>query len=685
MAFTAPAALDLSEPFLVRGPVFFGEGERPLLNSLADIAAKFGASRSEAARALKLARAAQENFQRKLIDRGREALESLPPGRVAMVVVARPYNGFDPGLNLRLNEKLAALGILGVPMDFLPLGFDGDEPAGHYWRYGQKITRAAQIVAARDDLEALYISNFGCGPDSFILHFFRNILGPKPFLEIEIDEHSSDVGAVTRLEAFLDSLAARKARGRARAGGGPAWSSKLSIITGPRKGQTIYLPPMCDHTRTLSAALRASGLEAEALPPSDRETVELGRSQTSGKECYPLILTVGDFLKLTSRPGFDPAKSALFMPSSNGPCRFGQYSRYLSLVFKRLGLQDVEVLSLDQTGSMYDRLDEAGSTRGGSLSRDVWRSLASVDIVQKALCRARPREAAPGAADAAYRESLDDLERSFESGSAKEVRKALARSRERFQEALDGPWRGLAGGKGADGMFFASGSAANAAEGPAAGSGNGRGGRAAGLGPDLPQIPAVGLVGEIYVRSNDFANEEVIRRLEALGAEIKAPAFCEWILYTGFVNNMRARRGGQLRKRLKTRLTLMVQDWEFSRLARSFDGFFPEGVKDPPVSEVVELGENFLHRTFQGEAILSLGKAVELYRHGARGMVNIMPFTCMPGMVVGGLSTRLRDLCGGLPLLNLAFDGQSQTNTQARLEAFMYQVSHFLNPHSRPD
>jgi predicted nucleotide-binding protein (sugar kinase/HSP70/actin superfamily) len=195
----------------------------------------------------------------------------------------------------------------------------------------------------------------------------------------------------------------------------------------------------------------------------------------------------------------------------------------------------------------------------------------------------------------------------------------------------------------------------------------------------------VGLVGEIYVRSNDFANEEVIRRLEALGAEVKAPPFTEWIFYTGFVNNMRARRGGHTLKRLKTRLTLMVQDWELSRLSRAFKGFFPEGLKDPPVSEVVKLGENFLDRAFQGEAILSLGKALEMYRHGARGTVNIMPFTCMPGMVVGGLSTRLRDLCGGMPLLNLAFDGQSQTNTLARLEAFMYQVSRFVNPFSDPE
>jgi predicted nucleotide-binding protein (sugar kinase/HSP70/actin superfamily) len=443
---------------------------------------------------------------------------------------------------------------------------------------------------------------------------------------------------------------------------------------------------MCDHTLTLAAALRAAGLQAEALPPSDRETVELGRSQTSGKECYPLILTVGDFLKLTSRPDFDPAASALFMPSSTGPCRVGQYSRYLSLVFKRLGLNEVEVLSLDQTGGMYERLDEAGSTRGGSLSRDIWRALASVDLVQKALFRVRPREARPGAAEAAYRESLADLERAFDAGSPSGVRKALARSRERFQEALDAPWRAGAGlGEGRGGLYLpggGNGSGNGAGNGSGNGAGNGPGNGRARPGA-LPELPAVGLVGEIYVRCNEFANEDVIRRLEAFGAEIKAPPFTEWVLYTGFVNNMRARRGGHLGKRLKTRLTMMVQDWELSRLSAPFEGFFPGGTKEPPVSEVIRLGEHFLDRAFQGEAILSLGKAVEMYRHGARGMVNIMPFTCMPGMVVGGLSTRLRDLCGGLPLLNLAFDGQSQTNTQARLEAFMYQVSHFANAHSR--
>ncbi|MDR1545897.1 MAG: acyl-CoA dehydratase activase [Deltaproteobacteria bacterium] len=643
LAYTAAAALDLKPPRLLAGPVFFGEGPKPLLDSLVKLGARIGLPASEVRAAAELAQTAQKSFQRTLQDKGQQALALLGPDDLAMVVVARPYNGFDPGLNLRLSQKLSNLGVLGVPMDFLPLALNHEEPLAHYWRYGQKITAAAAAIAADDRLEGLYISNFGCGPDSFIIHFFKHLMGDKPFLEIEIDEHSSDVGAVTRLEAFLDSLAARKARAKQLRAGQTARPPRttgrpIKVARRPRRGQTIYLPPMCDHVEAVAAVFRSAGLAAEALPPSDQETVELGRSQTSGKECYPLILTIGDFIKLSRRPGFDPAASALFMPSSNGPCRFGQYARYTSLVMKRLGLEELEVLSIDQTGGMYAALDQAGSAgrRAGSLSKSLWRALAGVDLLQKALLTTRPREKTPGAADAAFRASLDEFAAALEAGDGRQEMTAQARARERFEAARDGL--------------------------------------------DREPLPQVGLVGEIYVRHNRFANEDVVRRLEALGAEVLAPPFTEWIFYTGLVNAMRAARAGAWRKRFAAVLTGLVQRWELGRLAAPWRGFFPGGAKEPPVSQVVELGEKFMGRAFQGEAILSMGKGLEYFEHGARGLVNIMPFTCMPGMVVGGLTSRLRDEAAGMPAISLAFDGQSQTNTQARLEAFMYQVRNFRNP-----
>jgi predicted CoA-substrate-specific enzyme activase len=637
LAYTASSALDLKPPLLLTGPVFFGEGEAALLKCLTELGRKLSISPTEVKPAMMAAKEAYFQFQNRLLEKGREILTSLGPNDMAMVVVARPYNGFDSGLNLRLNQKLSDLGILGLPMDFLPLTNGGDEPSAQYWRYGQKITAAAAAVTLDDRLEALYISNFGCGPDSFILHFFKHLMGAKPFLEIEIDEHSSDVGAVTRLEAFLDSLAARKARQnfktQTRYLKKP--SSPLSVVRSPKKGQTIYIPPMCDHTRALAASFRAAGFSAEALPPSDEETVALGRAQTSGKECYPLILTVGDFIKLTKRPNFDSSKSTLFMPTSNGPCRFGQYGRYANLVMKRLGFNDLEIIGLDQTGGMYQALDQASDAKGGtSLSKSIWRGLVGVDLLYKALLHVRPREIKEGAAQEAYSQSLEHFVEAMEKGKTSSLINSLTQARDRFEAARR---------------------------------------------KELNGLPKVGLVGEIYVRNNDFANENVIKRLEALGAEIVCPPLTEWVFYTGYVNAMRAARRGDWKKRFAALLTNLFQDRDFNRLSKSWKGFFPEPVKEPPVSKVVELGEKFLHRTFQGEAILSLGKGLEFYSRGARGLVNVMPFTCMPGMVVGGLTDRLRDEASGMPAISLSFDGQRQTNTQARLEAFMYQVHNFKN------
>jgi len=75
-----------------------------------------------------------------------------------------------------------------------------------FWTSGQDILAAARIIAAHPHLQAIYITNFGCGPDSFLLGFFGRLMKEKPFLELEIDEHSADAGVETRCEAFFDSL-----------------------------------------------------------------------------------------------------------------------------------------------------------------------------------------------------------------------------------------------------------------------------------------------------------------------------------------------------------------------------------------------------------------------------------------------------------------------------------------------
>ena len=57
---------------------------------------------------------------------------------------------------------------------------------------------------ARPNLHLVYITNFKCGPDSYIKHFAREAAG-APLLVLQFDGHGNDAGYMTRCEAYLDS------------------------------------------------------------------------------------------------------------------------------------------------------------------------------------------------------------------------------------------------------------------------------------------------------------------------------------------------------------------------------------------------------------------------------------------------------------------------------------------------
>src|ERR1039458_2427472 len=173
----------------------------------------------------------------------------------------------------------------------------------------------------------------------------------------------------------------------------------------PLTGKRIYIPPMAyGSARAFASAFRAIGLEAEPTPPPDHRTKELGAHYTSGDECYPAKVTVGDFMKVLQRPDIDQARIALFMPTAEGPCRFGQYAPYLRHVLDANAYRNVEILS-PTSGNAYAGL--------GSLSkpfvRTGWRALLAADLLQKTLLIYRPYEERRGDAEALYEESLADL------------------------------------------------------------------------------------------------------------------------------------------------------------------------------------------------------------------------------------------------------------------------------------
>src|SRR6516225_4052242 len=167
----------------------------------------------------------------------------------------------------------------------------------------------------------------------------------------------------------------------------------------------LYIPPMAyGSARAFASAFRAVGVEAEPTPPSDNRTRALGSRFTSGDECYPAKVTVGDFMKIIERPDTDPARTALFMPTADGPCRFGQYAPYLRHILAAAGHADVEVIS-PTSKNAYDGLGDLAKP----FVRTGWRALLAADILQKLLLHYRPRETRQGKTDEVYEEALADL------------------------------------------------------------------------------------------------------------------------------------------------------------------------------------------------------------------------------------------------------------------------------------
>jgi predicted nucleotide-binding protein (sugar kinase/HSP70/actin superfamily) len=168
---------------------------------------RLGLSKKSLKQALYYALGRQRQFVADMHQQGSKILRNLDSDEPVMMVTGRPYNLYDDRLNLRLGQNLAKLGITALPMDFIDVGpVDLSEFPSMFWGLGAQILKTTKIVAANPNYFGLHLTNFGCGADSFIEHFYKFIMGDKPYLILELDEHSAAAGVMTRIEAYKNVI-----------------------------------------------------------------------------------------------------------------------------------------------------------------------------------------------------------------------------------------------------------------------------------------------------------------------------------------------------------------------------------------------------------------------------------------------------------------------------------------------
>jgi predicted CoA-substrate-specific enzyme activase len=212
-------ALDI-DPSTVLGPVVHMKYDPDTLaiEIAGQIQSKLRVSKKAIKKALYYAIKKQDEFAEELYGKGRAMLEEHDPEEPLVVVTGRPYNLYDERLNLRLGGNLAKIGMAALPMDFIDVSsVDLSDFPSMYWGLGARILRTVKFIHANPNFFGLHLTNFACGADSFIEHFYKHIMNDSAYLILELDEHSAVAGVMTRIEAFKNVI--ENAMQKTRSGG----------------------------------------------------------------------------------------------------------------------------------------------------------------------------------------------------------------------------------------------------------------------------------------------------------------------------------------------------------------------------------------------------------------------------------------------------------------------------------
>lgn len=612
--FIVRQVLGLEDKFLI--PILdFSQGNDDVIRNLVAIAVKLGFNKEIGTKAALAGLASQRKYDLDKSALGTRLLQQVhESNRLGVVLLARSYMAQDAGANLGIAEKLAQLGVIPIPLDFLPLNTVNtrsfsDRP---YWAYESRFIAAGNITARDPRIFGLALTNFGCGPNSFMLKELEDIMGDKPLGQLEIDEHAAEAGIVTRLEAFVDTI-----QGFARSGKSEVvqpediYRGTTALIT---QGKTLIIPRMAPHADVIAAAMAAWGVTAISLPEPDENNLLYSNPVTSGTECLPFRVTLGDFIRFYRDNGHNLKDVEGFMSGSFGPCRLGKYAVEQIRILKNLGYD----LPIRTTVSNNAYRDIGLGTKFELLA---WKGIVAVDYLQKILWRVRPYEQTKGDADRLFTVHLKNIADRVRSKG--ELGPVLRQASLEFKDIID---------------------------------------------TTLPRRPLVGINGEIYLRSNVFSNRDLARTCELAGLEVIVSPVGEWMKYTSHRNLEDALKDKKFMKIMKSYLRKQIQENDEHAIARFFQAVITE--KEPSTVDILNKSAAYLSPRCGSEAVLSIGSGIDwLENPEFAGIISVMPHGCMPGGIVAAMSERFSDLYQK-PWISLTYDGFLETNNTTKINEF---------------
>ncbi|MEN6446635.1 MAG: acyl-CoA dehydratase activase [Syntrophaceae bacterium] len=545
-------------------------------------------------------------------DRARERLlerckEELAAGDgISVVLLGRPYTVLSRGMNKGMIELFASRGIRAFSHDMLPCRDHVPSPELKAlldelpWKHAASILAAADMAAAVRGLYPVLVTSFRCSPDSFVVEYFKRLMDSKgkPYLILQLDEHDSNVGYETRIEAAIRSFQ-HHFQGE-RAPGNRAPFANIVPVEG-FAGKTLLFPNW-DHLscRLLVAALKREGVDARLLEA--KETSLLKSLKYNTGQCIPISIMAQEFIDTVEEHGLDPARCVLWIARGEIACNLKMIPHHIKSILNG-----------------YGRGMERAQVYHGELSMMDISLRATVNcyfafmfggLLRKLGCKIRPYETVPGMTDGAIGEALEILDTAFREGRSKEdaLRKAVA-----LFEAIprtDEPRRKVA------------------------------------------------IFGDLYVRDNDFSNQNLVRFIEAHGGEvittpyssymkmIAHPYFKKWLIEGKYLVSVSSRAYLAALKRVE------------KRYYRYFEPLLEEPDHEYPDSATEILRAYHLLPEHTGESMDNIVKThyIKKYYPDVALFILTGPAFCCPALVTEAMEGKISEVTG-VPVVNITYDG----------------------------
>jgi len=592
----------------------------------------YGISRKTISAAVKQGREAQHRVREEMSRRAAALIEKArAEKRFAVVIAGRPYHA-DPLVNHGLPEMLAGMGVDVIPESAVPVANDGhvlkDISVLSQWAYTNRILAVSRFVAANPHLELLQLTSFGCGLDAISTDEARDIMSEKGkvYTLIKMDE-ISNLGAVRiRLRSMLD-VAKEKAQSFRQDAAMPGFAPAVEKTFEDRTIIVPWFSPF--YSPVIPAVFASLGCKVELLAPQERSSVEVGLRYVNNDVCYPALIVIGDIVKALQSGKWSPGKTTVLLTQTFGQCRASSYVPLARKALAAAGFGEVPVVSL----SDGDKLSQSGiPVDQKRLVKRLALGLMFTDPLSKMALATAPRELQPGSAMALQKKYLDAL--------------GILVGREDFGILLD--------------MLKAAIRDFNMI--PVHGD----------------PVPVIGLLGEIFVKHNEFSNNNIVDWFREKGVEVVVPPLLSFFEQR-FVNEEFDQKSF-MKSSLRDRVVLGLLDryigFYLHRVEAAMKGFrYNRGTRS--LKELAQEAGNVASLANQaGEGWLLPAEIIAMVRQGIDHIVCLQPFGCLANHIIGkGVEKRLKGLYPQLNLLYIDMDpGITEVNILNRLHLMVMSV-----------